>query len=236
MKNPKQFAPDEEYRCERCWSESNINLHPRKEFLGEEAKGFVILCERCKGEIPTDKDPTVFEDLFLRFASTKEFIQHYHATSEQEAHRLWISELKGDDPSSEKENGNEYNRDVEVENSQEDTPFGYDLMDGVLIKVERDAEVVMSIYESYLSGKTMEKIARELLRDNGNSSTKWNLNEIRGILKNPIYAGYEFKGSDVVLADHEAIVDKETFNNVQKRIVRNIRNPKYIYEPLVLGD
>jgi hypothetical protein len=236
MSIQKQSARNGEYRCERCWSESDINLYPISDFLGKDAKGLLILCKRCKSEVPKDKDPKVFEYLFLRFASTKEFVQHYNATSEQEAKKFWESEVQGEKSLSAKiTNNTEFQLEKKGIIDQR-PPFGYEDVDGKLTLVNRDAKVVKGIFESYLSGKTMEKIARDLKREDGNRSIKWSLNEVRDILKDPIYAGYEYKGSDVVLANHEKIVDKDTFNRVQKRIVRNIRNPRYLYEPLVLGE
>jgi hypothetical protein len=105
--------------------------------------------------------------------------------------------------------------------------------DGRFFVNEDEKETITRIFDSYLLGKTMEKIARELSQKEKKS---WSLNEIREILKDPIYAGYKFQGADVIKAKHKAIVKPETFNKVQEKIQRNIRNPKYRQKPLVLGD
>lgn len=236
MSNQKQSVHDGDYRCERCWSEKNINLYPRSDFLGGDANGFAILCDRCKSEAPKEKDLKKFENLFLRFASTKEFLLNYNATSEQEALMSWCKEMQIDESPIETISPNKEKNHDEVGGLDQKIPFGYELRGDTLTINPKDADVVRGIFDSYLSGNTMEKIARELLKDAGNESIKWSLNEVREILKDPTYAGYEFKGSNVVLGVHEVIVDKATFNRVQKRIVRNIRNPKYLYKPLILGD
>ena len=235
MKNKKQKeSPDGDYRCERCWSEDKINLFPRSQFLDKDAKGFVILCERCKEEAPFDSDESEFEQLFLKFSSQKEFIQYYNAENKSEAMKLWKKEMEGEvvlttepDEVSEKEMQS-------VGEEDEIIPFGYDLKNGSFSINKHEKEIIANIFESYLSGKTMEKIARELSKKN--EGVGWSLNEIREILKNPIYAGYKFQGAEVVKARHEAIIKAETFNKVQQKIQRNIRNPKYRQNPLVLGD
>lgn len=234
MNNKKQHnPPDGNYRCERCWSEDKINLFPRSQFLGDDAKGFVILCEKCKGETPAERDEKIFEKLFLRFASPKEFIQNYNAENEKEAMKFWKKELDGEEALL-----NDPIEDLEKETQSigmedQDIPLGYEMKNGSYSVKQTEKEIVKGIYESYLSGKTMEKISRELKKK---GAENMNLNEVREILKDPTYAGYKFRGTEIVKGEHEAIIDRVTFNKVQQKIVRNIRNPKYLYKPLVLGD
>lgn len=233
MRNQKQLKSRKGgYRCERCWSENNINLFPRSQFLGEDAKGFVILCERCKYEAPSKKEADEFENLFLRFASTKEFIQHYNEENEHEARELWKREMEGKQPESDNSPKITEKETESIGIGDEKTPFGYELNQGRLTVNQGKKKLIMGIYESYLSGKTMEKIARDL--SHKKEFGTWSLNEIREILKDPTYAGYKFHGTEVVKADHEALIEPEIFNKVQRKIVRNIRNPKYLYKPLEL--
>jgi hypothetical protein len=223
---------DGEYRCERCWSEKNINLYPKSQFVDGDAKGFVILCEKCLEDAPPEKDPKEFEQLYLRFASPKEFIQYYDVKNEKEAKELWKQEVEDgvSIPQSTSENIKNVSEGVEVENKK--TPYGFELIDGKLLQKQDEVKYVEEIFQSYLLGNTMEKIARDLIKKN--ESIKWSLTAIREILKNPIYAGYEFRGANLVKADFEKIVEPEIFNEVQQKIVRNIRNPKYLYKPLQL--
>jgi hypothetical protein len=232
--NPKGM----DYRCERCWSEKDINLSPKSEFLGSHTKGFVILCERCKGEAPQGKGKEdAFENLFLKFASPKEFIQYYDSQSEAEAFEKWC-ETRGVDPSEvQVVDEEEVEEDVSMGNVEDhDAPFGYELINGMLTIINGDADVVHHIYDHYMSGHTMESIARGLVKSREGKGNGWNVGVVRDILKNPAYAGYEFKGGDVKKAEHPPIIPKDLFNSVQERIQRNIRNPRYRAKPLILGD
>ncbi len=234
MKSKKQKeSPDGEYRCERCWSEDGINLFPISKFLGKDAKGFVILCERCKEEAPSKTNEKEFKNLFLRFSSPKEFMQYYNLENRNEAMKLWEKELEGEDVITGESYGAAEKDIQRVGVKEHIIPFGYTLEDGKFFVNEYERETITTIFTSYLLGKTMEKIAREL--SNEDEEKTWSLNEVRDILKDPIYAGYKFQGADVVKAQHEAMVEVGTFNKVQEKIQRNIRNPKYRQKPLVLG-
>ena len=122
--------------------------------------------------------------------------------------------------------------DVEDHNA----PFGYELKNGMLIIINDDADVVLHIYDQYLSGHTMESLARGLVKSREGKGNGWNAGVVRDILKNPVYAGYDFKGGEVVKVESPPIVKKDLFNSVQERIQRNIRNPRYRAKPLILGD
>ncbi|UCE36899.1 MAG: recombinase family protein [Thermoplasmata archaeon] len=228
----RQSAHDDlsiNYRCERCWSNIDINLYPKSEYICEDKKGFVILCDRCKNEAPCGASCEYFEDIFLAFASPKELIQHFNAKDEAEAIKIWCEENGIEDTAFEIKSEEEIQVQEKNEGEITESPFGYSLEYGKLFVIEEEAEIVRDIFNTYLDGKTMEWIARNLDYINDLSQ-----GQVREILKDPIYAGYKFKGVDIVLGEHETIIDKDTFNSVQKRIVRNIRNPKYVYKPLVL--
>ncbi len=239
MSKAQQLNPNTmEYRCERCWSEKDINLFPKSEFLGRHAKGFVILCERCKGEAPQGKGKEeAFENLFLKFASPKEFIQFYNAKSQAEAFESWC-EKRGLDASDlqvvEEEEAQEESSLGEVEVS--DVPYGYELNDGMLKVINDDTDIIPHIYDQYMSGHTMEAIARGLVIGREGKGNGWSVKVVRDILKNPVYAGYDFRGGEVVRVEHQPIIDRELFNSVQQRIQKNIRNPRYRAKPLILGD
>jgi uncharacterized protein (DUF302 family) len=233
MSNKKQHnPPDGNYRCERCWSEKNINLFPRSQFV-DDAKGFVILCEKCKSESPSEKDEKIFDNLFLRFASPKEFIQYYNVENEKEAKELWNQERDGKELVFDNTPKDSTNDGERVGIGEKKTHIGYEVIDDALIINQGQAELVKEIFKSYLTGKTMEKISRDLKKK---GAKIFSLNEVREILKDPTYAGYKFRGTEIIKAEHDAIIDPETFNKVQQKIVRNIRNPKYLYKPLELKD
>jgi len=232
----QQKYNDSNYRCERCWTVKNINLYPRSDFFGEEAIGFVILCDRCKDEASKiSYNKILFEKLFLRFASSKELIQKYKAKNEFEALELWCSEYGLDVSIFEIGEQNFSQQEKNYNTNEIDNPFGYDNDDEKLVIKKEEAKIVKEIFQCYLSGYTMEKIAREISKSNAKEK-KLNLSKVREILKDPVYAGYLPKGNEYVKGNHEPIIEIEMFNAVQKKIIRNIRNPKYLYEPLILGE
>lgn len=227
-----------DYRCERCWSEKDINLYPKSEFMGDHVDGFVILCERCKSEAPggggKEKE---FEDLFLKFASPKEFILYHGATGESEAMEKWRGNRDRQDSGDIVEQGGDsHEEDFLDEVDGADVPFGYELRNDMLQIINDDASVVQNIFDRYQSGQTMESIARALANNQERSGMGWNVGVVRIILKNPVYAGYEFKGGEAVKANHDPIIERKLFNSVQERIQRNIRNPRHRAKPLILGD
>ncbi|UCE72853.1 MAG: recombinase family protein [Methanomassiliicoccales archaeon] len=219
-----------QYRCERCWSNTEINLYPKSDFLLKDEKGFVILCLSCRTAAPKEVEKVVFEDLFLEYASPKELIQHYHAKSEKEALSQWCLEHKVEEVKWTIQNSEEDKIEKELVNEETEVPFGFQINEGKLQVNQKKADIVKRIYEKYLDGNTMEQISRSL-----ECAPPMSTVLVRRILKDPVYAGYVFKGNDLLKGDHKAIIDIESFNSVQKKIVRNIRNPKYVYHPLVLG-
>ena len=122
--------------------------------------------------------------------------------------------------------------------------YGYKWVDGKLQIVPEEAEMVKRIYSEYLSGKGIEAIARRL-NDDGVPSLKsrWYRTSIYSILRNEKYAGdlllqkwhtpdfrtkkqYANHGQwrqYFVEADHEAIIDRETFTEVQLEIEQRKR-------------
>lgn len=229
-----QKRPD--YKCERCWSSNNINLFSKSVFLGNDAKGFVVLCERCRDEMPEKITVDEFENLFLRFASVKELLLHYDTSDETEAIKRWQEEEEDEGTKVEGSDNVIPSSQIAFEDKNEQVPLGYRVINGECEVYQSEAEIVKGIFEKYLSGKTMEWIARYLSKKEDGAGSVWSVGSVRAILKDPIYAGYELKGQEIVEAEHDAVIEKETFNKVQQRIVRNIRNPKYLYKPLILSD
>ena len=116
--------------------------------------------------------------------------------------------------------------------------LGYDCVDGRLVP-NKDAEIVRLIFNLYLLGNTMREIAEELKRlgfvgRNGKALTR---SGVSYILSNETYIGdkklqkrapknYLTKQpeknvtfeSRYLIGDHEAIIDRETWDNVQRRL------------------
>lgn len=99
-------------------------------------------------------------------------------------------------------------------------PYGYDYNDGKLIINPEEAENVKDIYDMYIDGMSMKKIAEEL--NSRNIPTKlnktWGAQTVSLILKNPLYCGYLHWEDYLNPSDHESIIDKNTFNTVQEII------------------
>lgn len=115
--------------------------------------------------------------------------------------------------------------------------------DGHLIIDPEQAEIVKRIYREYLEGSSMDKIAAGLMADGiltGAGKEKWHTSTINKILRNEKYMGdallqktyttdfltkKRIKNNGIVPQyyvedDHEAIIPKELFMQVQAELVR----------------
>lgn len=115
--------------------------------------------------------------------------------------------------------------------------------DGHLIIDPEQAEIVKRIYREYLEGSSMDKIATGLMTDGiltGAGKEKWHTSTINKILRNEKYMGdallqktyttdfltkKRIKNNGIVPQyyvedDHEAIIPKELFMQVQAELVR----------------
>lgn len=116
--------------------------------------------------------------------------------------------------------------------------FGYSL-EGKTYIPNQDAAIVQYIYSAYLSGKGLRKIAMELAA-RGVKTYRGNAPDSRFveyILRNPVYTGkirwspdgrascsrYLGDNTNVMITDgkHAPIIDTDTFNTVQNRIMEN---------------
>ncbi|XQY90688.1 recombinase family protein [Metabacillus sp. HB246100] len=106
-------------------------------------------------------------------------------------------------------------------------PFGYDIdrENDTLIINEDEGKIVQKIYDLYLSGKGMLKIANELnlMNIKTKSERNWTNQKVAYILDNPVYIGtmrYNFRVNQDQYFEVEnavpAIIDRDTYNKVQK--------------------
>ena len=98
-------------------------------------------------------------------------------------------------------------------------PTGYDYIDGHLVIREDEAVQIRKIFELYLQGWTINKI-RHYMHDNyTNRYSSWaQQSAVSTTLRNPLYIGMlpsKTEGT-VYQGEHEPIIDKETFDQVQK--------------------
>jgi DNA invertase Pin-like site-specific DNA recombinase len=99
-------------------------------------------------------------------------------------------------------------------------PYGYDYSNGKLTINLNESENVKNIFQNYLNGISMKKIAQELnLKCIPTKLNKvWGIQTVSLILKNPVYCGYLHWEDYLNPSDHPHIVDKNSFNEVQKLI------------------
>ena len=105
-------------------------------------------------------------------------------------------------------------------------PYGYDYVDGKLLVNEDEAKQVKNIFQMYLNGLSMKKIADVL--NSKSIPTKqnkiWGSQTVFMILKNPLYCGFLHWEDYLNPGDHDSIIDRVTFNEIQElRQKRNIK-------------
>lgn len=123
--------------------------------------------------------------------------------------------------------------------------FGYEARDGVLQQKEIEAGCVKYIFESFISGKSLLAIAREL-NDRGIRTHRGNRFESRTIeyiLRNPVYIGKlrwnptgrtrrNFANENIIISNgsHEAIVSEKVFAQAQE-ILDKLKNGTAVSHP-----
>lgn len=93
------------------------------------------------------------------------------------------------------------------------TPIGYEYVDGELITIPFEKAQIQRIYELYAAGKTPKAIAREL-NDAGMTHRygKWSDKRIRQLLPKKIYLGYLPHHDTWYKGTHEPFIDEDTYN------------------------
>src|SRR5690606_21333365 len=95
--------------------------------------------------------------------------------------------------------------------------------------VEDEAKLVRTVFDLYLSGQGVVKIAKHMNTfSRGKEGGKWDSKSVRNIITNPTYAGYNhFKPAHwsdlqriITNGDHEPIVTKDEFKQAQTYIER----------------
>ncbi|MCJ2513934.1 MAG: recombinase family protein [Candidatus Thermoplasmatota archaeon] len=113
-------------------------------------------------------------------------------------------------------------------------PYGYNYENSKLIINDNEASQVKKIFKLYLDGYSMKKISGMLNEKEipTKQNKNWGSQTISTILKNPLYCGYLHWEDYLNPGDHIPIINKNTFNKVQKTIKeKNIkmRNKSKIY-------
>jgi site-specific DNA recombinase len=99
-------------------------------------------------------------------------------------------------------------------------PYGYDYINGKLVVNNSEANIIKKIFDMYKNKFGMKKIAEILNKENipTKLNKKWGSQTISLILKNPVYCGFLHWEDYLNPSKHIPIIDKNTFNEVQKII------------------
>jgi DNA invertase Pin-like site-specific DNA recombinase len=97
-------------------------------------------------------------------------------------------------------------------------PFGYDLAEGKLRVNDLESVIVREIFASYVKHRSIVRLLEELgergrtTKRSGSCLAKaWTKDAVLRILRNPLYVGRTLVGGETFDAEHEPIVDGETF-------------------------
>ena len=114
-------------------------------------------------------------------------------------------------------------------------PLGYDVMleGGRLVVNKAEAEQVRAIFQLYVETPSLVKVCEELARRGWRTkswTTKtgtrregsaWNRVTLRRLLRNPVVVGRISLGDEVFPAEHDAIVPKKLYDEVQRLMEKN---------------
>jgi len=206
--------------CLRCWSSRAL-----KHFRVEDGTQF-LLCRQCRDGAPVDRE--VFEQVYLRYSSTKEILAKFSTEDEGEAIAKLAIEAGVDATRARAAMG------LTAKPAEERRPlswlelmrpFGYQVTTNGWARKEDEAVVVARIYELYLKGQGVLKICSELNKNKGfktKMGRSWKPQTVANVLKNPVYCGYSRKGAR---GEFPPIVSVPDFNKAQEEMDRRIRRP-----------
>jgi site-specific DNA recombinase len=117
-------------------------------------------------------------------------------------------------------------------------PLGYDVVDRRLVINTREAETVRGIYKRYLEVASVRRLKQELdrkgvvskrrLSRSGNQSggRPFSRGALYELLANPLYAGEIRHHEDRHPGQHQAIVDRELWDQVQRCLSQQAAHPR----------
>ena len=129
-------------------------------------------------------------------------------------------------------------------------PLGYDIGDRKLIVNEEESKVVKDIYDSFLKSQSVTEVARWMngrgftmkswtsRKGNEYGGGKFHKNNIRDILKNPLYMGKVRHKDELYQGQHDGIVSEKIWNKVQEILQlreRPMVTSQRISTPALLG-
>lgn len=103
-------------------------------------------------------------------------------------------------------------------------PFGYDYEPQLekLVVNEYESMIVKNLFEQFAAGKSLYSITEEMI-EKGHTlhNGKVDSRNLRYIMRNKTYCGYQRHNEEWIKAMHDAIIDEETFNKVQEILDEN---------------
>lgn len=114
-------------------------------------------------------------------------------------------------------------------------PLGYDVKDKRLVINELEAVTVREVFDLYEQHRSTLAVARLLTerkratkRHRGRGKPRetfvWTKDDVTRVLRNPLCAGWMRLGDEIHEGEHEAIIDRATFNRVRALLDRAVRN------------
>ncbi len=105
-------------------------------------------------------------------------------------------------------------------------PYGYEVENGQLKIMDKEAGVVPSIYHAYMMGFSLDEIARKL-NERGIPAKKggpWSKQMISKVLRNPIYCGYVQWDGHLIKLDYFTLISAGGYNLIQDLMQERRRN------------
>lgn len=102
-------------------------------------------------------------------------------------------------------------------------PYGYERINGEVVQVPAEAEILREAYSRYIAGETYYSIVQNLNVRNvpTRGGGEWSVSQLRERLTNPAYAGIRlYKGEQVAEGDWEPVISRDTweeFKSAKKR-------------------
>jgi site-specific DNA recombinase len=112
-------------------------------------------------------------------------------------------------------------------------PLGYDARDKKLVVDKAEAETVRTIFRRYLELQSLSRLVADLDRrgivtkrrntkiPKYNGGISFNYGPLAYFLKNRVYVGEVHHGGKWFQGEHEAIIDRQTFDSVQQLLKSN---------------
>ncbi len=110
-------------------------------------------------------------------------------------------------------------------------PYGYDYVDKKLVEKKIESMQVKKIFEMYIKGFSMSKIAKKLNEEKipTKQNKIWRSQTVALILKNPLYSGFLHWETYLNHSNHQPLISPIIFNEVQELIKK--RNPRIHQHP-----